>query len=504
MGNADSDNSTHPLAKTILILLIGMVFVAPIFRAGTTPLASLMLQWLALAVLIATLWNPRDVALSRVEWGILLLLVLTPVIYLIPLPVSFVDAMPGRDLYLAGEAMLSPENAPIWKAISIHPDLTLAASLAVLVPVAVFIGTRTLDARGVLLVVQVLLGVALIQTLIGLIQYGTAQSGEMLLAVAGGHTDSATGTYASRNNLAGLLAMALPIALALLYYSLGSKDTRRSDDTWRRRAAFFGSGQGSASLIYGAIALLILVGLVFTRSRMGIAMGMLGLVLTTVLFARRIGGSNTFGLTGTLIATALAFAVAIGLAPVMDRFSVTGVVEDGRVAIFSSALLRLGQLFPVGSGPGTFSSAFPPVQPVQLGAKFPNNAHNDYLEWMSDAGLIAAVLILLCVGLYAYQWTRVYVRGSWSRPRFLQAGAGVALLVLALHEFVDYNLTIPANQVVFAFLAGIFFMAPQRLSDGTERRRVHRRTPNLEPAAFSPPAEQTAPPADQIENPFRD
>jgi O-antigen ligase len=498
-------SSSHPFYKAIIGLLIVTLVLAPVFRAGNTPLASMVLQWLGIVILTLTLWTPRSVPLSRIEIGILLILGLVPILYLIPLPGAFVNALPGRDLYAAGEALLSLDTAPAWKPLSIHPSITVAAGLSLLVPVAVFVGTRSLDSRGLLLLVKVLLGVALVQAVLGLIQFGTVQSGEMLMAVPGGHSDSATGTYANRNHLAGLLAMMLPLALALLYYNLGHEGTtdRARSGNWRSRAIFLGSTHGNAAILYGALALLLLVGLVFTRSRMGIAMGMLGVILTTILFARRIGGSNTFGLTGTIVAVALGFGVAIGLAPVLDRFTVTGVVEDGRVDLFSATLLRIAELLPVGSGPGTFSSAFPPVQPIRFGAQFPNHAHNDYLEWISDAGLIAALLILGVLGLYLYQWSRVYVSGTWSRGRFLQAGAGVGLLALALHELVDYNLAIPANQAVLAVLAGIFFMPPDRIENDAERRRTRRRTPDLAPEPAPRPG-NTAPPADQIENPFKD
>lgn len=497
-------SSSHPFYKAIIGLLIVTLVLAPLFRAGNTPLASLMLQWLGILILVATLWVPRAVPLSRVEIGILLLLALVPILYLVPLPVAFVDGLPGRDLYTAGEALLALDTAPARKPLSIHPDLTLAAGLSLLVPVAVFVGTRSLDSRGLLLLVKILLAVAAVQAILGLVQYGAGQNGVVVFSVSGTITGSAVGTYANRNHLAGLLAMLLPLALALLYYNIGREGPTNSArrGTWRRRAVFLGSTHGNAALLYGAVALIILVGLVFTRSRMGISMGILGLVLTTLLFARRIGGTNTFGLTGTIVAIAISFGIAIGLGPVLDRFSVEDVVEDGRVDLFSATLLRIAELLPFGSGPGTFSSAFPPVQPMLFGGRFPNNAHNDYLEWISDAGLVAMLLILAGIALYLYQWTRVYVRGEWSCPRFLQAGAGVGLLVLGLHEIVDYNLAIPANQAVFAVLAGLFFMPPDSIEAGTERRRKHRRTPDLEPAP-APLTQTTGPPADQIENPFK-
>lgn len=495
-----STSQIHPLAKPILAVLILLVLVAPLFRAGNTPLASLALQWLAIALLTLSFWSPKDIQLSRLEIGLLLLLMLVPLLYLVPLPAALVDSLPGRELYVSAEALLSPQTAPTWKPISLDPQSTQTLITSLLVPIAVFIAIRQLDGRTLQRLMPLLIALAVFQAVLGLVQYGAGQGGAVILTVDGGNRGSAVGTYANRNHLAGLLAMTLPIALALLYYSVGRKEDLAVSGTWRRRAAFLGSKHGHAAILYGAAVLILLVGLVFTRSRMGIAMGILGLSLTTLIFARRIGGNNVFGLTGTIIAMVLGFGTAIGLAPVLDRFSLSGAIEDARGELFASTLQLIGNFFPFGSGPATFSSIFPVVQPAELGAWSINHAHNDYLEWIAETGIIALLIIALGVVLYIRQCLRVYVRGEWSRMRFLQAGAGVGLLALILHELVDFNLFIPANQAFFALLAGVFLMPPDQVGTPTERRRV-RRTPKLEPAP-APVMQGLTPPSDQIDNPF--
>lgn len=490
----------HTLAKPILATLILLVIAAPLFRAGNTPLASLALQWLAIALLTLSVWSPKDIRLSGLEISLLLLLLFTPLLYLIPLPAALIDSLPGRELYVSAEALLSTDTAPAWKPISLNPQATHTVITSLLVPIAVFIAVRRLDAHSLQQLIRILLIIALAQAILGLIQYGAGQNGFMILTVDGSHRQAAVGTYANRNHLAGLLAMTLPIALAQLYYSLGRKDDLAVSGAWRRRAAFLGSKSGNAAILYGATALILLVGLVFTRSRMGIAMGMLGLILSTLIFARRIGGTNVFGLTGTLIAVTLGFGAAIGLAPVLDRFSLSGVVEDARGELFSRTLQLIGDFFPFGTGPATFPSVFPRVQPSELGAYFINRAHNDYLEWILEGGVIAVLIIALGAVLYIRQCTRIYVRGEWSRRRFLQAGAGIGLLALMLHELVDYNLAMPANQVVFALLAGLFLLPPDQVRAVSERRRV-RRTPKLETEP-TPTMQGLKPPPDQVDNPF--
>ncbi|MDG4594403.1 MAG: O-antigen ligase family protein [Candidatus Contendobacter sp.] len=504
----------HPLARPILALLVILLIAAPLFRGGATPLASLALQMLALLILTAALWHPHALPLTRLELGLVLALPLTVLAYLIPLPTAAVNALPGHALQASVEALLPAGVLDAWKPLSINPTATLNAGLALLVPLAVFVGCRALDGRALLRLAQLLLLVACGQALLGLIQYATAQHGEMLFAVSDGHRDSGIGTYANRNHLAGLLVMALALALALLFSSLGLKDRgpRQSGD-WRRRAAFLGSRHGGAALAYAAIAVLLVLGIIFSRSRAGISLAMLGLVLSALLYSRRIGDRNAFGLTGRLVAVVIGLGLAIGLVPVLERFSVRGVVEDGRQAIFTATLTGIGQRLPLGSGPGTFADAIRPLQPPgEFSAKFLNRAHNDYLEWVSDAGLIAVVLIVLALLLYLRQWPRVYRRIEWNRVRFLRAGAGVGLLLLALHEGVDYNLCIPANQAVFALLAGLFFM-PADPADNAPAApgRRRRRTPDLDPAtglASPTPASRFQPavaPSDgQIDNPFRD
>ena len=363
---------------------------------------------------------------------------------------------------------------------------------------------RTLDPPALLTLVKFLLAVAVLQAILGLVQFGTAQSGDVMFAVEGASGGSATGTYANRNHLAGLIAMMLPVALALFFFSLGRSDpsTRRAS-AWRHKAAFLSSSSGKAAAIYAIVAFLLIIGIIFTRSRTGIFLGMLGIILSALMFSRRIGGSNVFGPSGTVVALAVSFGIAIGLAPVLVRFSVDAVGDDTRWPLFALVLQEVKQFFPVGTGPATFPAVFPAFQPVELGHKFINRAHNDYLEWGFDAGILGLALVTLVLVLYFRQWARLRTSDEWTLSRFLQVAAGISLLLLALHEFVDYNLYTPANQLVFAVLAGIFFMPVEKLHAADSQRRRKRNTPDLESPPMPSPARTAQVAPDQIENPLR-
>ena len=506
MHNTNPPQPEQPYARPILWLLVTLTVLIPLFGAGTTPLAAIFAQILSILLLSLVFWVPQQVGITRWESFVLVLLLLTPLIYLVPLPQHLLEHLPGRTVYAEAASLLRADAADGWQALTVVRQASVAAALALLVPVAVYVAARSLQVDKLHILLSVLLGVAGLQALIGLMQSGTGAQGaaEAFWAVEGLKGMPATGTYSNRNHLAGLLEMMLPVTLALYFFHLGRRGERGTQHGWRRKAALLGSVAGHKAVVYGVTALLILIAIVFTRSRSGILLAIIGIMLTTILFSRRIGGSNAFGPAGSIVSLALAAGLAIGLAPVLDRFSVAALADSARIPLFELTLQGAGSFFPVGSGPGTFPAVFPALQPVELGQWFINRAHNDYLEWIFDLGVLGAAIPMSIIVLYAIQWTRVYSSGAWSRERFIQVGAGIGLLLLMLHEVVDYNLHTPANQLAFALLAAVFFTPSSKISaseaDGGRRRK--RRTPDL-PVPMAVDLGSAKLPPDQIENPFR-
>jgi O-antigen ligase len=501
-SNPRQQGNTDQVPAAFLLLVAVLAFT-PVFRAGATPLAALGSQILATALLIVVLWSPRRLTLDRAQAAVLVLLAVLPALYLLPLPASIAEALPGRSVYAEARALLPSVQAPLSAALALYPGAAAAAVLSMILPIGVFVGVRVLSAKQMETLLFLIILIAALQALLGLVQYGIAQGGGTPLTVEGAHRLSGVGTYANRNHLAGLIEMALPLTLALLFYALSRiKGAGAFAGSVKRRAVALGSRPGLAALLHGAVALLLIVGAVFTRSRTGIALTILGILLATVVFAGRIGKKSALGPAGLILSLAVAAGISIGLAPVLDRFSLADLEDDARWQIFDQTLLGAGAMFPIGGGPGSFPFAFPAFQPLELGWAFINRAHNDYLEWLFDLGAAGALLVLLVLVLFALQWRRVLAAPSVTRISYLQIGSGISVLLLGLHELVDYNLFTPANQVVFAFLLSVFLYPPERFAETTAGpRRRQRRTPNLVPLPQPKPF-SAAPPPDQIENPF--
>ena len=483
---------TDPILAVLAILL----FVAPLFSGGIDPLPRLLLEWLGLVLIGLVLWQPRQRAgLSAAEGVLLGALFLLPVLYLVPWPAWLIVHPSEREPYRSAIALVAGQGLAAGRTLSIHPFATETAWLTTLIPIGIYLGTRALAEDQARRLVYLLFAAALLQVLIGLFQFASESTGvDYGLAGLAPLGRIASGTFRNRDHLAGMLEMVFPLALALFLFHLGRapRYARPIRNPRKRLIAMLRAG-GRPSQALVLLAMLLLVGIVLTRSRSGIVLAMLGIILTASLFARYVGGRASFGVVGRLVTLAVAFALALGLAPVLDRFSTSALVADARWSIATTTFDGAGRLLPLGSGPGTYPDAYLVNQPIELGQWFIPHAHNDYLEALYETGGWAPALLALFLGLGARQWSRLLNGVEWSDFRCIQIGAGVGLTLLLGHSLTDYNLHTPANLGYFAFLAGLFFAPPGRLPVTHGKQRRERRTRTM-PMPMPMPMPASAPP----------
>ena len=485
--------------------LAALLIFAPLFWGGNRPLPLLVMQLWALALLMVLVWRPvKRRLLSWPQRIFLAALFLCPLIQLLPTPFALWSTLPGRAFYAEALRQTGADGAGFeWRALSLIPTATESAWLGLLPPLTVFVMAIRLTETHLLRLMLVFLGIATTQALMGLIQYGNGPDSVFRLSNTLS-TGNAVGTYVNRNHLAGLLEMALPVSLALLAATIGHSRPPHSSGKHQRRRTFrqwlarFSMERLNQAAIYGSVAIAILLGLIFSRSRTGVGMAMLGILLTTLLFSNRLGGRGVYGMVGAFTAIGIGLASLIGLAPVLNRFTLQDPMEDARWSIFDATVKASIEFFPLGSGAGTYEDVLRRFHPADIYGVTINYAHNDYLEWVMECGLIAALLIAAWLAFYVRQWGRVWKRGNWTLLRFAQAGAGIALFLMMLHSLVDCNLQIPANAVFAALLAAVFFYRSQE-----EERPAQREQKKSDRSESQTPLPvYVIPPENQI-NPFK-
>jgi len=249
--------------------------------------------------------------------------------------------------------------------------------------------------------------------------------------------NSTAGPYGNHNHLAGLLEMIIPLVFGLFL-------TRP-----RRGPALF-------LLLY--LAILLVTTHILALSRGGwfsLSVGLLIMIATLLAQKRFTRKKLLLGITGGLL---LVFLFILASTHVVERFLTMtdeGAVLDlaGRVTAWKGCLRMIAAHPFLGTGPGSFSALFPAWQPPGITVRF-FYAHNDYLQYAAELGLAAVAIILWIVVILA----RLVIKQASQPSRQIWGisfGAGIGILTIILHSFVDFNLHIPANAAVFAALLGL-------------------------------------------------
>jgi O-antigen ligase len=291
-----------------------------------------------------------------------------------------------------------------------------------------------------------------LEGLIGLLQVGAGPD-SIFYFRTGNSYGTAIGTFANRNNLAGILAMTVPVLVGLLAFSMRAQRARVPYTTGVDATPF-----SQRSLLF-ASAVMILLCLIFTRSRAGIATALVGIGCSAILLTRaRSGASRGTLLVVGLVALSATLALIIGITPILER------LEPEQLQINSADRLKMTvatlrgalEFFPFGSGLSTFPDVFPPFQTEGL-AGFINYAHNDYAQALMELGVAAAVIIVLLLTAYVARMVEL-VRDTGGREfALLQLAAGIGLLPMILHSLFDFGLHIPAIAMWFSTLTGVMF-----------------------------------------------
>lgn len=279
---------------------------------------------------------------------------------------------------------------------------------------------------------------------------------------------TAFGPFINRHHFAGYMELTIALPLGLLFAGAVDKEKR---------------------ILYGFVAGLMGVALVMTASRGGI----ISLVAEVIFFAivtaiwrkqsderhRRTSRLKSVALRAGL-AVALLVSLFIAVLALGGEFSINRLIVDsvntndpttGR-AHFWSVTLEIIKAHPfLGTGLGAFGVVYTRFD-SRNGLFRLEQAHNDYLQVLSDGGIIGAALALAFVALLFY---RGFVRAG-SRDDFRR---GVALASLGgcfavlVHSFFDFTLHTTSNALLFLVLAALATLNG-RVEDAPRRRKRRR------------------------------
>lgn len=243
------------------------------------------------------------------------------------------------------------------------------------------------------------------------------------------------GPYVNRNHFAGFIE--LVVAPGLTALMMGK--VRR--DRW---------------MLGGVLALFPIAALFLAASRGGIISFLFEIFLLLILMWMSRQERKQL-LVGALIVLLSAGLVTwLGVDEALDRFSSYREYEvknDKRLSMARDTW-RIFLDHPImGTGLGTFQSVFPKYETLYDG-KLVNHAHNDYVEVLAETGALGGLCCAwFLVTLFTTAIRRMRQRSN-SLQGILQMGAVISCAGLLIHSFVDFNLHIPANALLFFLVSG--------------------------------------------------
>lgn len=307
------------------------------------------------------------------------------------------------------------------------------------------------DSRQRMILVFLLLIFGLVHVFIGAIQF---RNGDNFMPISFlqrfDYERRASGFYVCPNHLAGLLEVLGVFGLSMTF--------------WSRLPVW-------AKLISAYATITCYLGLILTGSRGGYlsALGSLLVFLAlSGLVLRQVSGRFLWRIGGP----AVIIAVLMGLAAfflihrnayLSDRAQ-SMFEKNVRLEMWKAAIQqwKLQPLF--GTGSGTYLYYGRQFRTPELQTD-PVYVHNDYLQLLADYGLVGGAFFLIFLGSHLGNGWKNFRRLGLKRVAVssrllsnamaLQLGAIPAVFAYMIHSFFDFNLHIPANVLLVAFVFGL-------------------------------------------------
>ena len=260
---------------------------------------------------------------------------------------------------------------------------------------------------------------------------------------------SVTGTFINRNYFAGYLLMVIPLIIGYLFSREAAQINRFRG--WRERLVSL----DGKTLLIGFCVIVMILGLLFSASRMGIASLLLSFTLLSLLF-RSPSKEHKFSRTSVLIlGLALLWAAWIGLDFVISRFLTSSEDFKGRW-VFWVNTFQIFKDFPIfGSGLGTFAWVFPMYRSFHL-IGVATHAENDYLQLASEVGMVGIGLLLILFLFLLYKAiSGIRSLSHRESVRYIGIGGLVGILALMFHSIVERNIQVPSNAFLYTILWAI-------------------------------------------------
>ena len=376
-------------------------------------------------------------------------------INIVPLPFSLVEALrPERVNFLLNENIQGMERiSSQWLPLSFdvaQSDVIFFKSLAYCF---LFFITLTLVNSGKRLryILIVISATGVFQAIYGSLEVLSGLQYSLVFKLPVSHI--ATGSFVYKNHYANFLLLCLSAAIGYMIASLRVRSGSSPRERLRRIVRFWLSNK----VLFRIGIIIMVIALVMSRSRMGNSAFFIAMTITATLgliYFKPRQKSYVVLFISMLVIDILIVSSLFGLKQVQQRIEQTNLTQESRDEVVTDALPLLSQYGVIGTGGGTFYTVYPQVQSESI-QHFYDHAHNEYLQFAIEFGIVGAAIIAMLVLLCAKSALSAMRHRRHPLPRGTAFATVMAFIGMALHSTVDFPLQAPANTAIFIVLLAL-------------------------------------------------
>ncbi len=386
----------------------------------------------------------------------LFLLLLYMAFQLVPLPPWLIEILsPGSAAVYDPVYQVMGESS--WTSLSVHRKATVLELLRIASYGLFYVVTIQLlsDGKRLLTTVKIVAGLAACIAFLATLQHYTSPDHIYWFRPGPSHSPRFMGPWIHRGQFAGFVTMLLPLLFGLFLYYKPTIDTTES---FRAKVVdFFSSPRSNLQVVLAFGIIIILISVLVSLSRAGILVAILSLLLFYYFLSKK-RGMRSWPVLIVFIAGIGLFFVNFGSDELVNRID-TSITPEGelifdRIEIWRDTMEIIKVFWLTGAGFGTFVDIFPLYKTITNPHVY-DHAHNDYLELLTDGGIIgfslAAWFVLAVLGS---GWKMIAVR----RDNFsimIGIGALVGICSMLLFAITDFNMHNGADGLYFFFLCGL-------------------------------------------------
>ncbi len=376
-------------------------------------------------------------------------------INIVPLPFSLVETLrPERVSFLLNENIQGMKSiSSQWLPLSFdvgQSDVIFFKSLAYCF---LFFITLTLVNTGKRLryILIVISAAGVFQAIYGSLEVLSGLQYSLVFKLPVSHI--ATGSFVYKNHYANFLLLCLSAAIGYMIASLRVRSGSSPRERLRRIVRFWLSNK----VLFRIGIIIMVIALVMSRSRMGNSAFFIAMTITATLgliYFKPRQKSYVALFISMLVIDILIVSSLFGLKQVQQRIEQTNLTQESRDEVVTDALPLLSQYGVIGTGGGTFYTVYPQVQSESI-QHFYDHAHNEYLQFAIEFGIVGAAIIAMLVLLCAKSALSAMRHRRHPLPRGTAFATVMAVIGMALHSTVDFPLQAPANTAIFIILLAL-------------------------------------------------